>query len=41
METKSKVKILIAALKTRPGRIAAKAAAKSIVKNYVKELKKK
>jgi hypothetical protein len=41
METKSKVKILIAALKTKSGKIAAKAAVKSMVKKYVKELNKK
>jgi len=41
MKTKSRVKIILTALKTKPGKIAAKAAVKSMVKKYVKELKKK
>jgi hypothetical protein len=41
MKTKSKLKILISALKTKPGRMIAKAAAKSVVKKYVKDVKKK
>jgi len=41
MKTKSKLKILLTALKTKPGRMIAKAAAKSAVKKYVKDVKKK
>jgi hypothetical protein len=41
MNTKSKLKILISALKTKPGKMVARAAVKSVVKKYVKEIKKK
>lgn len=41
MKTKSKLKILITALKTKPGKMIAKAAVKSTVKKYVKDVKNK
>jgi hypothetical protein len=41
MNTKSKLKVILAALKTKPGKAAAKAAAKSLINKYVKPIKKK
>ncbi len=41
MNTKAKVKILLTALKTKPGKIAARETLKSMLKKYVKEIKKK